>query len=50
MTITEIIARLEELRAERGDVEVEILTDEGDAVDIDIHTEQMGDATILCFY
>lgn len=50
MTITEIIARLEEIRAAQGDIEVEVATDEGDAVEFDIHIDRIGDTNILTLY
>ena len=50
MTITEIIARLEEIRATQGDIEVEAITDEGDEVEFDIHIERLGKTHILSLY
>ena len=53
MTITEMITRLEELRATRGDIEFVIRMDDGTAVcgdDVDIHLEEECGETTLAFY
>jgi hypothetical protein len=50
MTIKEIIAKLEVLQEEYGNVEVEVLTDEGDAVEVNIHIEENNNTKILCLY
>jgi hypothetical protein len=53
MTITEMIAHLEELRATHGDVEFVIRMDDGTAVcgdDIDVRLEEEYGETTLAFY
>lgn len=53
MTITEMITRLEELRATHGDVEFVIRADDGTVFcgdDIDVHLEEEFGETTLAFY
>lgn len=53
MTITEMIAKLEELRATHGDVEFVIRMDDGTTIcndDIDVRLEEEYGDTTLAFY
>ena len=50
MKFSEIITKLQELKALYGDIEIEMLTDEGETVDIDIHMENIGNLLFLSFY
>lgn len=50
MKLSEIIAELQKLKTTYGDIETEILSDEGDNVDINIHIEILGGRTVLSFY
>jgi hypothetical protein len=50
MKLSEIIAKLQELKATYGDVKIEMLSDEGNDVDINIYIEADGERNILSFY
>lgn len=50
MKLSEIIAELQKLKTAYGNVEIEMLSDEGDNVDINIYIETDGERNILSFY
>lgn len=50
MLLSEIIEKLQKLQNSHGDIEVIVLTDEGNVADIDIHVEKQDNQNILEFY